>query len=156
MYWAFYWETAGTTTSQPKCGILMKHRGEPAQNSAWIYTLLTPMEAKKLFSSHSDRKTEFSNVIFNSIYTAEHQNARLKQAGWNAPGFDDSKWKDAFPVRAPSNNVVAQVLQPIRNTKKIIPVQFEKFSNTHYLFDLGRNIYENWDILCRPRFIHES
>ncbi|MBK6285979.1 MAG: alpha-L-rhamnosidase N-terminal domain-containing protein [Draconibacterium sp.] len=46
--------------------------------------------------------------MFNSIYTAEHQDARLKQNGWNKPGFDDSSWQTAIPVSSPSNNIVAQ------------------------------------------------
>ena len=96
--------------------------------------------SREIISTNTTWKTTFSDVIFNSIYTAEHQDARLKQKGWNTPGFDDSEWNDAIPVSAPSNNVVAQVLHPIRNVEEIKPVNMEKFSNTSYLFDLGRNI----------------
>lgn len=35
----------------------------------------------------TDWKTAFSPVIFNSIYTAEHYDARLEQPGWDMPGF---------------------------------------------------------------------
>ena len=72
---------------------------------------------KEIVSSGTDWKTDLSDVIFNSIYTAEHQDARKKQAGWNMPGFDDSKWKGAIPVSAPTNNIVAQNLHPNRESR---------------------------------------
>jgi alpha-L-rhamnosidase len=95
---------------------------------------------KEIVSSGTDWKTKLSDVIFNSIYTAEHQNARLKQSGWNTSGFDDSGWKNAIPVSAPSNNIVAQNLHPIRNVKEIQSQKMVKFSDKNYLFDFGRNI----------------
>ncbi len=95
---------------------------------------------KEIISTGTDWKTTLSDVIFNSIYTAEHQDARLRQPGWNSPGFDDSVWKNAIPVSAPSNNIVAQNLHPIRNVIEIQAVNMVKFSNKNYLFDFGRNI----------------
>lgn len=95
---------------------------------------------KAIISSGTDWKTTFSDVIFNSIYTAEHQDAQLKQPGWNTAGFNDKNWGNAMAVSAPSNNIVAQVLHPIRNVEKIAAVNMVKFSETNYLFNLGRNI----------------
>jgi len=95
---------------------------------------------KDIISTGTDWKTSLSNVVFNSIYTAEHQDARLTQEGWNKAGFDDSGWKNAIPVSAPSNNIVAQNLHPIRNVEEIQPQKMVKFSDKNYLFDFGRNI----------------
>ena len=95
---------------------------------------------KEIVSTGTDWKTSLSDVIFNSIYTAEHQDARLKQIGWNSPGFDDSGWKNSIPVSAPSTNIVAQTLHPIRNVLEIQALKLTKFSSTNYLFDFGRNI----------------
>ncbi len=95
---------------------------------------------KEIISTGTNWKTAMSNVIFNSIYTAEHHDARLIQPGWNSPGFDDTKWKNAIPVSAPSNNIVAQNLHPIRNVKEIKAAEMVKFSPVNYLFNFGRNI----------------
>ena len=95
---------------------------------------------KEIISTGTDWKTSLSDIIFNSIYTAEHQDARLNQPGWNSAGFDDSGWKDAIPVSAPSNNIVAQNLHPIRNVLEIPASVMVKFSDKNYLFDFGRNI----------------
>lgn len=84
--------------------------------------------------------TALSPVIFNSIYTAEHQDARRAMPGWNTPAFVDTAWKHAMTRPAPSMNITAQVLHPIRNCEEIPARSIRKFSDTNYVFDVGRNI----------------
>lgn len=91
-------------------------------------------------STGKDWKTSLSPVIFNSIYTAEHYDSRLEQPGWNTISFIDSAWKDVIYRAAPSGNITAQVLYPIRNVEKITPRSVNKINDTVYVFDLGRNI----------------
>ena len=90
--------------------------------------------------SDRDWKTSLSPVIFNSIYTGEHYDARLEQPGWNAAGFDDAQWQNAIYRLAPSQRIVAQQLHPIRNVEKIPAKRFKKLSDRRYIFDLERNI----------------
>ncbi|WP_131539092.1 alpha-L-rhamnosidase [Pedobacter nototheniae] len=90
--------------------------------------------------SGKDWKTSLSPIVFNSIYTAEHYDARLEQKGWNTVNFDDSKWKEVMYRSAPSKNIVVQALHPIRNIEEIASKSIRKFNDTTYLFDLGRNI----------------
>jgi alpha-L-rhamnosidase len=85
-------------------------------------------------------KTHSGAVIFNSIYTAEHYDARLEQTGWNTVNFDDKGWTEVMLRAAPSQNVVSQVMYPIRNVEEIHPKSMRKFNDTVYVFDLGRNI----------------
>ncbi len=92
------------------------------------------------YSSDNTWKTDLSPVIFNSIYTAEHYDARLEQPGWNQVDFDDAEWNNAMVTPAPSNNIVAQNLHPIRNVEKLKPATMVKLSNKNYVYDLGRNI----------------
>lgn len=94
----------------------------------------------EIISTDRTWKTNLSPVIFNSIYTAEHYDARLEQPGWNAPGFEDKEWKNAELTPAPSQHIVAQAMHPIRHTATITPKSFRKLSDRHYLYDLGRNI----------------
>lgn len=91
-------------------------------------------------TSSTDWKTSLSPLIFNSIYTAEHYDARLEQNGWNTSSFDDSKWKNAMIRSAPTNNIVAQVMHPIRYVEKVPARSVKKFNDTTWVFDLGRNI----------------
>ncbi|MES2627873.1 MAG: family 78 glycoside hydrolase catalytic domain [Bacteroidota bacterium] len=85
-------------------------------------------------------KTAHGPLLFNSIYTAEHYDFRLEQKDWNTPGFDYSKWNRVYYRTAPSQNLVGQLLVPIRDVEVIRPVSMKKLDNGNYLFDLGRNI----------------
>jgi alpha-L-rhamnosidase len=85
-------------------------------------------------------KTSSGPLIFNSIYTAEHYDARLEQPGWNTAGFNDTAWKKVRYRSAPSRHIVAQSLRPIRNVEEIPAAALNRISDTDYVFDLGRNI----------------
>lgn len=85
------------------------------------------------------RKSD-SPIIFNSIYTAEHYDARLDQESWSEPGFDDSKWQGAKLRSAPSNNITAQHLRPIRNVLTIQAVGYKKINDSTYFYDFGQNM----------------
>jgi Alpha-L-rhamnosidase N-terminal domain./Bacterial alpha-L-rhamnosidase. len=91
-------------------------------------------------SSGKDWKTSLSPVLFNSIYTAEHYDARLEQPGWNEPGFNDSQWKQVIYRSAPSRQIVAQALHPIRHVETIPAQSVKQINDTVWVFDLGRNI----------------
>ena len=85
-------------------------------------------------------KTSLSPVIFNSIYTAEHYDARLEQQGWNTVSFQDTAWKDVIYRSAPSQNIVSQVLHPVRNVEEIKTESIHQISDSVYVFNIGRNI----------------
>ncbi len=88
----------------------------------------------------ADWKTATGALIFNSIYTAEHYDARLEQKGWNLPGFTESGWNPATPVAAPSENIVSQAVQPIRNVETLPASSVTKLDELTWMFNLGRNI----------------
>ncbi len=75
-------------------------------------------------------KTVKSNIVFNSIYTAEHVDAT-----WN-----DTMWKQVIYAAVPSQNIVAQSCVPIRKEEKLVPTSVKQFNDTDYVFDMGRNI----------------
>lgn len=85
------------------------------------------------------RKSD-SPIIFNSIYTGEHYDARLDQENWSEPGFDDSKWQGVRLRSAPSNNITAQQLRPIRNVLAIQAVDYKKINDSTYFYDFGQNM----------------
>ena len=85
-------------------------------------------------------KTSSGGLIFNSIYTGEHYDTRLEQAGWNMPNFDDSKWNGVGYRGAPSQNIVAQQARPIRNVLTIPAKSVNKINEKTYVFDFGQNM----------------
>jgi len=90
--------------------------------------------------SDNSWKTALSPVIFNSIYTAEHYDARLELPGWSTVSFNDSKWGSVIYRAAPSQNIVSQQLHPIRSVEKISAQKINRISDSVYVFDFGRNI----------------
>lgn len=93
-----------------------------------------------ILSSGTDWKTATGSIIFNSIYTAEHHDKRLEQEGWKMPGFNDRAWKNAIAVPAPSQNITAQTMQPIRASRVLAPVSMARINKRTWIFDLGQNI----------------
>lgn len=91
----------------------------------------------------SDRswKSSLSPIIFNSIYTAEHYDARLEQPGWSTPGFTETKnWRTVIIRPAPSANIVSQAMQPIRAIETIPAADMKKLDDSTYMFNIGRTI----------------
>lgn len=95
---------------------------------------------EETIATDRDWRTSLSPVVFNSIYTAEHIDARKIQNGWNTANFDDSKWGGIIYRAAPSMNIVSQVMHPIERVETILPVSMRKINDRQYIFDLGRNI----------------
>ncbi|MCE2834948.1 MAG: glycoside hydrolase family 78 protein [Chitinophagaceae bacterium] len=91
-------------------------------------------------STGRDWRTTLSPVIFNSIYTAEHHDARREIPGWSTPGYRDTAWKPVILRSAPAPLIVAQAMHPIRATRAIPAVSVKKWSDTSYVFDIGQNI----------------
>jgi alpha-L-rhamnosidase len=91
-------------------------------------------------SSGKDWKTSLSPIIFNSIYTGEHVDHRLEQVGWSSPAFNDSAWKEVIYRSAPSGQLVAQAMPPIRDVEEIHAVSMKRIDDTTWVYDLGRNI----------------
>lgn len=85
-------------------------------------------------------KTSLSPITFNSIYTAEHYDARKEIIDWDTPNFIDTAWKEIMYRSAPSTNIIAQMMHPIRNVERVESKNIRKFTNHNFVFDLGRNI----------------
>ncbi|MBP1223856.1 alpha-L-rhamnosidase [Flavobacterium sp. 1355] len=85
-------------------------------------------------------KTADSPVIFNSIYTGEHYDARKQINNWNKEDFDDSNWKKAILVKAPSSKLVSQQLHPVRITAQLKPSKINRINGTLTVFTFPKNI----------------
>lgn len=93
----------------------------------------------EIISTDKTWKTTDSPVIFNSIYTGEHYDARKELMNWNKPNYNERGWKNALIVKAPSSRLEAQQLQPIRVVAAIKPVKVDKRNDTLYVFKFPKN-----------------
>ncbi|HLX66381.1 MAG TPA: family 78 glycoside hydrolase catalytic domain, partial [Puia sp.] len=91
-------------------------------------------------SSGKDWRTALSPIVFNSIYTGEHVDDRLAIPHWDEASFVDTGWKRVIFTGVPSQHVVAEAMVPIRIGDTIAAAGMRKFTDTDFVFDLGRNI----------------
>lgn len=81
------------------------------------------------------------------LLDGEVYDAQKETAGWDAPGFDDSKWGSVEAMPALKAKLVAQHNEPIRITQDLFPVSISQPKPGMYVYDLGQNI-AGW---CRIR-----
>lgn len=96
--------------------------------------------SEEIIGSGKEWKTSPGPITMNNIYTGEHIDARLEQAGWNTTGFNDSAWKEVIYRPAPSQHILAEAMHPIRNIEEIHPVSLTRLNDTSWVYDLGHNI----------------
>lgn len=94
----------------------------------------------EVISSDAGWKTKHGPVIFNSIYTGEHYDARKEIKGWDLPGLEEEGWHFAVEQEAPSNTIVAQALKPVRITKVFENPECTKINDSVYVYKLPENI----------------
>lgn len=95
---------------------------------------------EETIKSGADWKTSTGPITFNSIYTGEHYDARLEQTGWDKAGFDDSKWQGVRYRSVPSQQVVSQVMAPIRLVTPYSPKSVNRINEKTIVFDMGQNM----------------
>lgn len=85
-------------------------------------------------------KTTLGPIIFNSIYTGEHYDARKELSGWNTNKYDDKEWSYATMTNAPSKKITAQALNPIRIVDEFHNLECTKINDFTYLYKTPENI----------------
>ena len=97
-------------------------------------------------------RTATGPYTYNNIYSGDKYDATLEENGWNAEGFDDSKWDPVQVTEAPAPLLAAQQMPGIRITEELQPVSMKKFSDliVHiYIFEV---ISETLCIFIRKEF----
>jgi alpha-L-rhamnosidase len=79
-------------------------------------------------------------ITANDIYNGETYDARLAQPGWDTAGYDAAGWHPVVSVSAPSRNLVADAMPPMRVVQTLRPVRLTQPKPGVWVFDLGQNI----------------
>lgn len=95
---------------------------------------------KQVIVSDESWKYATGPIQFDGMLSGEVYDARLEQAGWDTPGYDDSAWAAAKVVEAPKGRLSPQMVQPIRFTKVIRPVKLTQPKPGVFVYDMGQNI----------------
>jgi alpha-L-rhamnosidase len=84
-------------------------------------------------------KTAPSPLTFSSIYGGEDYDATLEQDGWDRPGFNDTSWKKAAPVREPEGSLKPESDYPVKIAEVIKCKRTFTRKDTIYTCDFGQN-----------------
>jgi len=74
-------------------------------------------------------------------FDGEEYDARMEMPGWSTAGFDDSAWQHADLVEAPGGTLEAQMVEPIRVTEVLEPVQILEPKPGIWMVDFGQAFY---------------
>jgi len=95
---------------------------------------------KQVIVSDETWKLSTGPITFNCIRGGEDYDARLEQPGWDIAGFDDTNWRSAIAVSAPSGRLVRSELFPVRLTETVPPVNIRSNSPGVWEIDFGQNL----------------
>lgn len=79
-------------------------------------------------------------IVANNEYDGEIYDARKEIPGWNLPHFDDTQWKPAARVHSPGGKLVSQLMNPIKITQTLKPVEILSRTRGTYILDMGQNM----------------
>ncbi len=83
---------------------------------------------------------------YDSYYLGETYDARRESAGWERPGFDDSRWDQARVVAAPAGTLRAQTHEPIAVVSERPAGAPSEPSSRVFVYDVGQNL-TGWAVI---------
>lgn len=96
--------------------------------------------SSELIVSDQSWKVSKSPILMDMVYYGEHYDARMEQAGWNAPGFNDAKWETVAIRKAPEGKLCAHTANTDKVMEILKPVSIEKMYDGRWIIDFGEEI----------------
>ena len=93
-----------------------------------------------LITTDNTWKVGTGPILASDIYDGETYDARLEIPGWNKPGFNDSKWKNAIMGNDSKEVLVAECGDPVRAIHEIQPIKILTTPKGEVVFDMGQNM----------------
>jgi alpha-L-rhamnosidase len=84
-------------------------------------------------------KTDTSPITFSGIYGGEDYDARLEQAGWDKPAFNDAKWKKVMLVKEPSGILNPESDYPVKVVEALEPKKISHKKEKIFVYDFEQN-----------------
>ena len=91
-------------------------------------------------------RTASGPVAFSCIYGGEDYDARKEIAGWDEPGFQDSKWTPVVALNGPGGRLTTRSAPPITIKEEFRPVKVTQPRPGVFVYDLGQN-FSGWPAL---------
>ena len=115
-------------------------------NFGWPKLLLllrvehTDGSVSEVVSDASWKLTTDGPIIASGEFDGEEYDARKELRGWSKVRYNDSAWQSAKLVSAPTGQISAQMIEPIRVTQTIHPVSYREVKPGVLVYDMGQNM----------------
>lgn len=76
----------------------------------------------------------------NNEYDGEEYDATKEMPGWNAAGFDDTRWLAVALVEEPGGKVQAQMNENMKVMETLKPVSIKRLRDNVHILDMGQNM----------------
>ena len=121
---------------------LDKVRGFYGENPSFMGQLLIEYEdgTTEVIVSDTTWKANKGAIQEADILMGETHDARLNNSGWDAPGYDDSSWKNPKVYTYPNGRLQAYPGSFIEERERLQSVTVKEPKPDVYVFDLGKNI----------------
>ena len=86
------------------------------------------------------RMTAAGPIRANNEYDGEEYDARMEIPAWAEAGCNESAWRPAALVSAPTGALVPQTAEPLRVVDTLRPVSVHKLAPGVWIFDMGQNM----------------
>ncbi len=85
-------------------------------------------------------KSDYSPIIYNSLYHGENYDARLEQEGWDESNFDDNNWQFVKIFEDLTPKKIAQYSPAIQVTDTLTAESVTEPKPGVFVFDFGQNM----------------
>jgi len=122
----------------------------PMRLIAQLHLIYTDGTSSDMVSDPS-WKTSTSPLTHSEIHGSENYDARLEQPGWNASGFDDSKWLSVAAAPPPAGLLVSQSCPPMKVRQIFASQSVTSPAPNIYVYDFGQNMNGQYEITVKGR-----
>jgi len=95
---------------------------------------------EQVIGTNEGWKASTGPILASDIYNGETYDARLEQAGWSQPGFDDKSWKGVRLANHSMAVLIAPAGPPIRRIEELKPVKVLHTPAGETVVDMGQNM----------------
>lgn len=95
---------------------------------------------REVVTSDESWRVQSGPVRKNSVYLGESYDARMEVPNWSGPELDDGDWSSARRVEPALGPLQAQALPPVRELRRLRPVELTEPTPGVFVFDFGENV----------------
>ena len=84
-------------------------------------------------------KAHSSPILFDNMYLGETYDARKEIENWSSFGYNDTSWSSVELMKAPTENLLEQQLEPMKKVREIKPIGIFP-AEKGWIIDMGKNM----------------